>query len=315
MNSEIYRELMEEYRLLRQQDALEEAEREREVFGAHPDIAQMCRERHQWIMSGISGILNGGENADLEKQMEERNRRIGDRLAACGYPRDYLEPVYRCAECRDTGYTGEIVKRECRCLIKRAREMESRTVLGGASFESFDLTVFPEEKLAEKDTTQRKYMKGVRDRCLAFADGYPEGMRNLVLYGSTGLGKTYLLKCIEKRLADRGFDTVYVTAYRLLDDLRNAYFRPGSRETDAYFDCDLLIVDDLGMEPLFDNVTVELLLNVLNERSLKEKGVAVSTNLSLTQLKERYTERFFSRLMDRRFSGCIPFYGTDIRLL
>ena len=318
MNSDIYRAVMEEYRLQRDKNSRIESERENEVFSAHPDIERMCRERHQWILGGIDGILKGRDGGDLEKLMEDRNREIGDRLAACGYPRDYLAPVCRCPDCRDTGYVGDVIRRECACFIRRARELEEKqhekNAFGGASFENIDYSVFPDEMLEGRDITQRKYMKSVVSACRAFADGYPRDKRNLILQGNTGLGKTYLLKCIEKAVSGRGLDTVYVTAYRLLDDLRNAYFRPGSRDTEGFFDCDLLIVDDLGMEPLFDNITVELLLNVLNERTLQEKGVAVSTNLSLMDLKERYTERFFSRLMDRRIALCIPFYGMDLRL-
>ncbi len=318
MNSEIYRALTEEYRLRREQNSRIESEREKEVFSAHPDIEKLCRERHMWILGGIDGILNGRDGGDLEKMMEDRNREIGDRLAACGYPRDYLAPVCRCPECRDTGYVGDVIRRECACFVRRARELEEnrreKTAFDGASFDDFDFSVFPDVKPEGMEITQRKYMKTVVGACRAFADGYPRDKRNLILQGNTGLGKTYILKCVEKALSDRGLDTVYVTAYRLLDDLRNAYFRPGSRDTESFFECDLLIVDDLGMEPLFDNITVELLLNVLNERTLREKGVAVSTNLSLNNLKERYTERFFSRLMDTRVALCIPFYGTDLRL-
>ena len=318
MNSDIYRALMEEYRLRREENSRIESERENEVFSAHPDIEKLCRDRHRWILGGIDGILNGRDGGDLEKLMEERNREIGDRLQAYGYPRDYLAPIFRCPDCRDTGYVGDPIRRECACLVRRARELEEdrqeKNAFDGASFDRFDYSVFPDEKLEGREITQRKYMKTVVGACRAFADGYPRSGRNLILQGNTGLGKTYLLKCVEKAISGRGFDTVYITAYRLLDDLRNAYFRPGSRDTAVFFDCDLLIVDDLGMEPLFDNITVELLLNVLNERTLKEKGVAVSTNLSLNNLKERYTERFFSRLMDRRIAMYIPFYGTDLRL-
>ena len=315
MNREIRESVMEEYRLRREENSREEARREREVFDAHPDIAEMYRERHRWILDGISGILAGDAEGGLEEAMARRNLEIGDRLAACGYPRNYLEPVYTCPLCRDTGYTGDVPRRECACMKARIRELEASRDPAGASFENFDLSVFPNDKPVEAGITQRRYMAAVLETCRSFADSYPAGGRNLVLHGSTGLGKTYLLRCVEKRLSERGVDTVYVTAYRLLDDLKNASFRPGSRDTDPYFACDLLIVDDLGMEPLYDNITVEMLLNVLNERAIAQKGVAVSTNLTLNELKTRYTERFYSRLMDRRNTVRIPFYGEDVRLM
>ena len=78
-------------------------------------------------------------------------------------------------------------------------------------------------------------------------------------------------------------------------------------------DCDLLIIDDLGTEPMLQNITIEQLFNLLNERQMAGRHTVISTNLAMSELQERYTERVTSRLLDA--TGCrrLLFIGADIR--
>ena len=308
--------MTEEYEAQRRRNAAEEARRQREIAEKAPEVARLSNERHSLILSGIRSMLESGEKTDLESLMRGYNAKIHEALRDHGYPEDYLEPVYRCSVCRDTGLAGEGVRRECACFTRRLRELEDQENGGSAeSFEAFDIHVFPVTPVSENGITQRMYMKTVRKKVEAFADSYPETYRNLCLHGSSGLGKTYLMRCVARRLRERGLDAVYVTAYRLLDDLRSDYFRPGSRDTSPYFEADLLLIDDLGMEPLFESITVEVFCNVLNERTLRSLGTAVSTNLTRVEMEKRYTERFISRLLDSRICLDVPFWGSDLRMV
>jgi DNA replication protein DnaC len=76
------------------------------------------------------------------------------------------------------------------------------------------------------------------------------------------------------------------------------------------FDCDLLIIDDLGTE-LTNSFTNSELFNIINTRLLSGKKTIISTNLSPTQLEELYTERTSSRIFDR--FEMIKFIGNDLR--
>ena len=69
------------------------------------------------------------------------------------------------------------------------------------------------------------------------------------------------------------------------------------------------------MEPLFESITVEVFCNVLNERTLRSLGTAVSTNLTRVEMEKRYTERFISRLLDSRICLDVPFWGSDLRMV
>ena len=75
----------------------------------------------------------------------------------------------------------------------------------------------------------------------------------------------------------------------------------------------LLLIDDLGTEPLMENITVTQLFNLLNERQNAKRHTVISTNLSVLELKARYTERITSRLLDETSCKLVKFIGEDIR--
>lgn len=317
MDKQLYDSLMDTYRARRELNARIEQQRRDQVFAAHPDVAKLCTARHEMIMGCIRAGFQGAAE-DPVARMEDYNRQIRTLLAQYGYAPDYLSPVYECPLCQDTGLVGQPIKTVCECFRKKYMEVmnDSRdAAVHAETFETFDPERFPDTPLPGTQTTQRRYMHVLRRRCEEFADAYPGGnLRNLVLHGSSGLGKTFLMRCILDRQTRLGREALYVTAYQLLNDLRGEYFRPGTTDTAMYEDVQLLLIDDLGMEPLFQNVTVEVFFNLLNQRTMKGLGTVVSTNLSLTELKDRYTERFTSRLLDKHTSMELPFLGKDIRL-
>lgn len=113
----------------------------------------------------------------------------------------------------------------------------------------------------------------------------------------------------------RGVESLYVTAYDLLSRFRNVYFSRTEEATEEFFTVPLLLIDDLGMEPLMETVTVEQIYHLLNACLGAGLCTAVTTNLSRPELKDRYTERVTSRLLDTRTGKAIPFLGKDIRLI
>ena len=248
------------------------------------------------------------------------NRQIADGRRQAGYPADYLAPIHDCPECGDTGFKYvQSVQTPCKCFRKAYAAAVTRAVKEGTaaeSFEAFDETRFPDELLPGHEVTQRQYMRLVRDKCRTFANQAPMGpKKTLLLHGSSGLGKTYLLRCVENAARDRGVDTLFISAYDLIMRLRDAWFSRGEDTTAEFFSVPLLLIDDLGMEPLMETITVEQVYHLLNARLEKGLCTAVTTNLSRPEIKNRYTERVTSRLLDTRTGEAIPFLGRDIRLI
>ena len=128
------------------------------------------------------------------------------------------------------------------------------------------------------------------------------------------MGKTFLSHCIARDLIDSSHSVIYFSAYDLFDLLaQNTFTRSeDSAELNEHiFDCDLLIIDDLGTELTNSFVTSQLFL-CINERLLREKSTLISTNLSLKQFKETYSERVFSRISSNY--TMVKLIGNDIRI-
>lgn len=314
MNADRHAEIMEEYRALREQNAREENRRLREVGQKDTALARLIDERHQMILAAARDVFDIGNAEHLEERMRGYNGKIRALLQKDGFPADYLEPVYSCPLCRDTGYVGETVKEPCACYKRRT--LSSGFLRGEEqTFETFDETVFPD--IAEKagEYTQRDQMNGARLICERFADAFPkQSPQNLLIVGGSGLGKTFLLSAVAHRVRSRGYDALCVTAFEALLTLKNAFFTR-SNEADALFSCELLLLDDLGMEPLMENVTVEQIYNLLNERLRRGLATVISTNLNMAEIKARYTERVASRLLDAGRCRAVRLSGQDVRRL
>ena len=126
---------------------------------------------------------------------------------------------------------------------------------------------------------------------------------NLFFYGDTGVGKTFLSNCVAKELLDTGHSVIYFTAFQLFDIFaKNTFHRDTEEDIIAshqnVFDCDLLIIDDLGTE-MPNSFTISQLFLCLNERILRRRSTIISTNLTLSQIAEIYSERTFSRISSK----------------
>lgn len=304
----------------RQRNEQEEARRREEIARLHPDLDQLVTQRHEMILRSVRGAFSGAPPLDAEQMMREYNQKIAAMLREKGYPADYLAPVRDCPQCQDSGYVyDQGIQKPCECLRKAyqaALSQAGETMAADQTFDHFDESRFPDEPLPGTDVTQREYMRVIRQKCLEFAQGVPEGpIKTLLLHGSSGLGKTYLLNCVGNSVRGRGIDVVYVTAYDLLMALKTAYFSRTGETAQEYFDAPLLLIDDLGMEPMMESVTVEQIYNLLNARLIRGRYTAISTNLNRVELKQKYTERVSSRLLDPRTGLAIAFLGRDIRLI
>lgn len=312
------RRVMQRLALRREENEREEARRRREAIAKCPEIGRVMKSRADAVMQSVASAFTLPPPADLENKVAAWNARIQALLTQNGFPADYLDPVFACAQCRDTGYVGEGKKRLCACAqALSAQEMEREGAFEGEqTFERYDETVFPDTPLPGANVTQRQYMAVLRARCEEFADALPAPkQRTVLMYGGSGLGKTFLLRSVLARARQRGVPALCVTANAFLKTAREAYFgRSGQDALDAYYETPLLLLDDLGTEPLIENITVEQLFNLINERQNARLCTVISTNLSLEEIGKRYTERVLSRLADRRAGLVLRFLGADIRL-
>lgn len=190
-----------------------------------------------------------------------------------------------------------------------------KSVLEKENFSTFSFSYYSDEQtnpatgLSARETAQNAVAE-----CRNFIAGFTKEFSNLFLYGDTGVGKTFLSNCVAKELLDRGHSVIYFTAFELFHVFEKNVFERAQDMALPYqniFDCDLLIIDDLGTE-LSNSFTVSQLFLCLNERILRKKSTIISTNLGLNQLAEIYSERTFSRISSNY--TMIKLFGDDIRI-
>lgn len=316
MNNQVFAQVMNTLAERRRQNEREEERRRAEVIAKCPEIGQVMDTRREAVMKSVYSAFALPAEEDLPQKVEAWNARIRQLLVENGYPENYLEPVFQCAFCEDTGYVGTGKKQLCTCAkaLYAALLEQDGSFKEEETFETFDPRRFPETALDAGGETQRGRMLKFRDYCEKYADSLPHPeKKNLLLYGGSGLGKTFLLRCIHARARQRDIPALCLTANQLIRIARKAIFDRAQEDLDALYETDLLLIDDLGTEPLIPNVTVEELFNLINERQNAGLCTVLSTNLSLTDLQARYTERILSRLLDKRACQVLRFLGKDIR--
>ncbi len=255
-----------------------------------------------------------GDGAALQEMRDELTRLTGQKkqlLNEYGFPSDYLSPIYNCPLCKDTGYVDG---KKCNCFkqaIIRLLYAQSNIedVLTEENFDNFSYEYY--------NQTEAALMKKIVDECRNFIDTFDSDYRNLFFYGNVGVGKTFLTNCIAKDLIESGHSVIYFTAFQLFETLAKKTFHSYDVSEDIknvyehIFDCDLLIIDDLGTETTNSFVSSQLFL-ILNERNLRKKSTIISTNLSLEHLAKQYSERTFSRISG--YYQLFRFDVEDIRL-
>ena len=309
-NRENYIKLKAEYehKNLKAKEAAEA--RALDVSFTHPDIAAIERELSLTSIKILRAASDGESFVELRGKVEELRAKKAELLRQYGYPEDYLDVAYECKECSDTGYVGTSM---CHCF-KRALVLagyESSGIGALIKKQSFDNFSFDYYKKDEQTlSTMKANCAIMREFAESFGD---ETGKNLLLMGGTGLGKTHLSSAVAGRVIERGYDVCYESAPNVFSHFEQERFvRDGDeRKTDRYFECELLIVDDLGTESI-TQYSVSCLYNLINTRINRGLSTIISTNLTPAELVSKYTDRITSRLMGEYHP--LRFSGKDIRL-
>lgn len=317
-NKDNYLRIRQEY-ADKNKRAKEAAERRaNELHQKYPELMKIDRVLSETGLSIMRESLKGREG--LEERIEKlraSNRELqavrAEYLRSIGYPADYTAVKYECEKCSDTGFIGTKL---CECmrrdLILAGYESSGiGKLIRTQSFESFRLDYY------NRSPEERRNMELILDTCRTYAERFTsECGDNMFFCGTTGLGKTHLSTSVAKRVVERGFDVVYDTSQNILADFEYERFTRGygddsESRTDKYFNCDLLIIDDLGAE-IANQFTVSCLYNIINTRINRSGAMIISTNLAQNEIRDRYSDRITSRLFGDFM--VMRFVGKDIRL-
>ena len=315
----------EELEEIREKNQAEHFSRQSRIYREIPAIEtldqKMCAQMAELVRLTLSRPVDLDIRlAALKEENLDAQISRAELLTAHGYPVEYLDDIYTCPRCRDTGNVNGSV---CECLKKLynkqlTQELSSLLRNGEESFENFDLSLYTNEP-DRSGVRPREVMEVVFAGCKKFADNFPNVSANLLLQGGTGLGKTYLSACIARVVAEKGYSVCYDTASSALEAFERQKFSRDPEESEAagvrvkrMLSCDLMILDDLGTE-MVTSMTLSALYTLINTRLNEGRRMIISTNCTAEEREVRYTPQICSRI-DGEFL-LLPFAGSDIRRL
>ena len=255
----------------------------------------------------------------LDKKRTELAYKRKELLIKNGYDKDYLSKIYSCPLCKDTGFVNG---NKCECF----KSIAARQIYSNPAYMMADKTAdfkhFREDYY--KDNTPNgsddsgKNALDAYSKLKNMADNFDTQAHNFVIYGGVGVGKTFLASCLANALIKDGRSVVFLTAFRFFDIFEKYTFHRDEADentsipsTEPLFDCDLLVIDDIGTE-VSNSFTTSKLFDCLNERILSNKATVISTNLSPALIKATYSDRIFSRLVGSY--SLLNLVGEDARM-
>lgn len=271
-----------------------------------PEIAEINRSLFNTGRE-IMNIISKGGNVSIEKIRQkniESQNKMKHLLVSHGYSSDYLDLHYNCPKCSDTGYNNSEF---CDCMKKlieefMAEEVNRNSNIELSDFDSFDLKYYT----GEDYFTMQKIFGFTKN----YAEKFTLNSENILMSGSTGLGKTHLSLAVANKVMRRGFNVIYDSALNVMYNVDKERYNEGDT-LKAIMNADLLILDDLGAEQETKS-SVSTVYNIINTRIARRKPTVISTNLESNEISQRYGARVRSRLIGNYRQ--LHFSGNDIRL-
>lgn len=312
LNNLQYNTILHKYERTRDKNRHLLDERKNEVYMVVDGYKELDEAVSSYSVAYGKKLLNGDDSAmdDLRKVLADLSDSKSKLLVSYNYPADYLEPIYDCPDCQDTGY---INGSKCHCFRRQMitllyEQSGIQEMLADNNFSTLSDEYYEGEDLER--------FRSAVDSCHEFINNFPAGSPNLFLYGTVGTGKSFLSGCIAKELLDKGYSVIYFSAVQLFDLLSEYSFDHKNKDSlynpyEDLYNCDLVIIDDLGTE-IANNFVTSKLFNCLNERQIRKKSTIISSNLSLEELKTLYSDRIFSRVTSNYVFRKLT--GPDVRM-
>ncbi|MBP3197425.1 MAG: ATP-binding protein [Butyrivibrio sp.] len=306
-----YDAIMHEYEERRSLHRQELEERQRYVYDNVPGYKELEDEIATVSVDFAKRRLSGErlDRSALKKQLSEISRQKLTLLTEAGFSSDFLDMGYTCQDCKDTGYIGN---EKCHCFKQKIIETlydksNLKMLAKSANFKLLSDKYYKGEDL--------KRFHGAVRTSEDFINNFNSDYQNLFIYGTVGTGKSFLSICVANEILKKGHSVIYFSSSALFEMLSEyAFDIKAKQELRAFYDdlynCELLVIDDLGTER-FNSFVASELFSCINERDNRKKSTIITTNLSLENLQSIYSERIFSRVTSN--FKLLKLSGQDIR--
>ena len=189
-----------------------------------PELASIDASISSASLDQAKKLLAGDDTAlaslkEEIRSLSDRRRRL---LSDAGFPEDYLEQHFECPDCQDTGYVGT---KKCHCFLKAIIDLfytqsNLKGLLEQENFEHFNFDYYSSnyrDRLSGQNS--RELATRAYQECMNFIHNFDTEHGNLLLFGNTGIGKTFLSHCIAKEVMDSLHSVLYLTASEFFDAL------------------------------------------------------------------------------------------------
>ncbi|MBP5632491.1 MAG: ATP-binding protein [Clostridia bacterium] len=268
--------------------------------------------------------------SELEAEQEKTEKLIDElESAAPAGAEEEASGRYYCSVCRDEGYVTDANGIARRCVCFKEIFADKIKEASGLPEGEYELTA-PAAGLYPETADRSRY--GIPDspranaeKAYELARGFisasgPSAKKILFITGAVGVGKTHLACCVGNEAAKKSLYVVYSGIAAVLDALQNRFFN--SEESQELYEnrrefietCDVLIIDDLGVENVTDK-RYESLISLIDRRTACGLKTVITSNYGLAEIGNVYGERLASRFADRKNSLSLRLAGDDIRLI
>ena len=256
------------------------------------DFEAIDKEIRGLIIEKAKQEFEGKSTAEVDESIKTAKNKRAEILQKMGLTLQDIRPNYSCKLCNDTGFVGNT---RCFCFQnKLTRALFQNSNMGNSmthTFKDFEPKIYDKPEFGEK-------MLKLGEKIVA-----GEGKFNvpvIIVRGEVGAGKSFFLECVANELLNRNVAVCFMPAFELSQNLLEWHL--GSFDTknlmqQIFIDCDVLIIDDLGTEPIYQNISLEYMQNIIDVRIMKNKLTIISTNLNTEEFMERYGDRLASRLV------------------
>ncbi len=321
--SDIHNEVMREYEIIRSKNEAIHKNNKEQIYIHIPRIKEIDEMLSKVSLKACKLLLENSANhekiiEDLRVKTESLSKEKAKLLTDAGMPEDFMNEIYTCTKCMDKGVVDN---KWCKCYYDKVQKvMQKRSNICADkmhSFDKFNIKLYSNVPDSEFDNaTPRENAKSIYETAVKYAKLDDSVSRQMLFYGSTGLGKTFTSDCIAKEFIKNGKDVYYTSAPRLFSIFEDYKFgrnttAEAKRIIDYISEVDLLIIDDLGTE--FRTQYIDsILFDIINTRINEKKYMIISTNLTPSQLETTYSQRISSRILGN--FETIPFFGNDLRI-
>lgn len=297
----------------RDKNALLLSSRRDEVFEKCPDIKRILLDLQSTKVKLLKAVMSGKDAKaqidEIHKENQKQKNSLIKLLIKNGYKADYLDMIYSCPICKDSGVNE--VGKKCNCV----KEIEKKLMLEklGSECDYMSMT-FENFSLEKYRQDFKEYNEKKLDFLKNYVNNFNEHSESILFVGPPGVGKTHLSVSIATKIIEKGYDVFYMPFHKLLGKYENAKFNRTNETIEEILNdalkCDLLILDDLGAE-FISSLSSALLYDVVNTRMTERKPTIISSNLLRDEITKKYEERMTSRLFGT--FNVISILGEDLR--